>query len=332
MTKIGGALAALALCCAACHKDHDRAYNDAGVDDGAVWQDPSAAGQTPSAGTTASDVTLNPDQAVSAQHTTEEEAGSPASVDPGDAGADSGASTDDNTAEDAATSEEPAESTDGDGEEVDDDNRAPSSEELGCAGPCGLGLQGATCEQDDDCLTGLACRIAEVTTDARGQRQEVRACTHACTPGGNQCAAGEKCQSLNGAADQYACLSVWNVPFTWCGASLTAVCSDDLECRRIPADQSYGICVQPCQLNAPQCPNGFTCQNVLDESSGRGICIRTAERGWPCGIQLGLSCGAEDLCVSDGTIARCLQNCTETHLCQSGLCRRLDADTRYCDN
>jgi len=330
MTKIGGALIALALFCAACQKDHDDAHGAATAEDGVNLG-------TPSGAATTSDARLDSEQNASAQA---EDAGSNLNDNVDDAGTEDSTAADESAAVSevtTATAGAAAPANASQAANAGTGGSASNSSELGCSGACGLGILGATCEQDDDCVTGYACRVAEILTDANGNRQELRACARPCAPDGDQCLAGEKCQTLTGDADQYLCLRIWNVPFALCGASVTSACSGGLECKRIPSDQSYGQCVQPCQLSSSdqtsQCPDDYTCQDLLDDP-GVGVCTRTAPRGWPCGTQFGLSCAPEDLCISEGSVARCYQNCTGTFRCddRGQLCRRLDADTRYCDD
>jgi hypothetical protein len=83
-------------------------------------------------------------------------------------------------------------------------------------------------------------------------------------------------------------------------------------------------------LPSGTCPTDLMCLDTLMNGT-TGICSKRVGRGEKCDI--GLECNTGDICIDDGTVAQCYQDCTMSGSCDDGkTCVPLTgSDGKICD-
>jgi len=203
----------------------------------------------------------------------------------------------------------------------------------------GSSVEGALCTGDDECLTGLSCVAGQVVRDRDNQATPVHVCARPCARASGDCEPSEECLSpAIDASQSYPSLCMTRLApgtFAACGAQPTAACTQGEVCLPVHAqsDELLGsVCVQLCKLGDPNpCAAALSCRSVLADNTQYGACLRIAPRAAACGVLQGVGCDDTDYCVSDGSAARCVKNCSEDMTCEAGhTCTALTDGRRFC--
>lgn len=195
----------------------------------------------------------------------------------------------------------------------------------------GSGKEGVECKAHSECASGLSCLKADQRV------ADLKVCARPCDDD-DGCKDGERCLAITGEPAEAFCWNTEGEPLAACGPGHTALCDEEknLGCLRVEDDKgsvASGVCLAPCVLGKDDaCSAGFACLDIIDQDDA-GLCAKTIARGDVCDEPKGEFCEPGNLCLSDGSVWRCYQDCSEASSCDDDKeCKELSGDQgAYCE-